>query len=81
MCHKFLMAAVSVLVESFEKVRGHHIYRAVCECGHQRWEKSCYLKYIEDANEHDKYAVSVVRGSDSSVAGHVLRRLVYCGSS
>ena len=66
------MAAVSVLVESFEKasvVRGHHIYKAV-------WTPTLgedLLLEPEDENEHDKYAVSVVRGSDSCVVGHVPR--------
>ena len=66
------MAAISVLVESFEKasvVRGHHIYKAV-------WMPTLGEELLlepEDDNEHDKYAVSVVRSSDSCVVGHVPR--------
>ena len=50
--------------------RGHHIYKAV-------WTPAFGDKLLleaKDDNEHDKYVVSVVRGSNSCVVGHVPRK-------
>ena len=64
------MAAVSVIVEMFENVsvvRGQHIYMAV-------WTPTLgeeLLLEAEDDNEHNKYAVHVVRGSDSCIVRHI----------
>ena len=67
------MTAISFLVESFEKasvVRCHHICMAV-------WTPTLgeeLLLEAEGDNEHDKYAVCVVRRCDSCVAGHIPRK-------
>ena len=69
--HDKLMAAIKeTREESLEKesvVRGHHIYKVV-------WTPTIreeLLLEAEDDNEHDRYAVCVVKRSDSCVVGHV----------
>ena len=66
------MASLCATEESLEVesvVRGHHVYKAV-------WTPVIgeeLLLEAEDDNVHDKYAVCVVRSSDSCVVGHVPR--------
>ena len=64
------LQSCSVLVESFEKVsvvRGHHIYKAVRT---PTFGKEMLLEAEKD-NKHDKHTVSVVRGSNSCIVGHI----------
>ena len=57
------------LLEKESVVRGHHTYKAV-------WTPTIgeeLLLEVEDDNEYDRYAVHVVRRSNSCVVGHVPR--------